>query len=258
MRTVRNVGYVQRRKKYARLAALVGFLLLSGTFFVALRPGLLLIAYGLLFGGFILFNMGMQQVGKWSRTPRNDQMIDSQLSSLSERYTLIHYAQVGKRVVEHMLVHPGGIVVMTAKELPGEIIGKNGRWRKGGSGLRRIFGFSGPQLGQPSIETQQSIAAVETVLAEAQLEVDVSGAILFVNPRAELDVTEPDFPAIYGEELPQFVRDLPEVESLRATDRQTLVDLLSTGEKLEVTGGTPTRRRPVRKRPVRKKADKAA
>lgn len=258
MRIARNVGYVQRRKKYARLSALAGFLLLSGTFFVALRPGLLLIAYGLLFGGFILFNMGMQQVGKWSRTPRNDQMIDTQLASLSERYALIHFAQIGKRVVEHMLVHPGGVVVMTAKELPGEIIGKNGRWRKGGGGLRRIFGFSGPQLGQPSVETQQSIAAVEAVLAEAQLEVDVTGAIIFLNPRAELDVTEPDFPAIYGEELPQFVRDLPEDESLRATDRQALVALLSTGEQIEVTGGTPTRRRPVRKRPVRKKAEKAA
>lgn len=258
MRIVRNVGYVQRRKKFARLSALAGFLLLSGTFFVALRPGLLLIAYALLFGGFILFNMGMQQVGKWSRTPRNDQMIDNQLSSLSERYALIHFAQVGKRVVEHMLVHPGGVVVMTAKELPGEIIGKNGRWRKGGGGLRRIFGFSGPQLGQPSVETQQGIAAVEAVLAEAQLEVDVSGAIIFVNPRAELDVTDPDFPAIYGEELPQFVRDLPEDESLRATDRQALIDLLSVGEQIEVSGGTPARRRPVRKRPVRKKAEKAA
>lgn len=258
MRIVRNVGYVQRRKKAARLSALVGFLLLSGTFFIALRPGLLLLAYSLLFGGFILFNMGMQQVGKWSRTPRNDQMIDQHLSGLSERYALIHYAQVGKRVVEHLLVHPGGIVVITAKELPGDIVGKRGRWRKGGGGLRRVFGFSGPQIGQPSVETQQGIAAVEAALAEAQLEVDVTGAIVFLNPRAELNVSEPDFPVIYGDELPQFVRDLPEDESLRATDRQALIDLLSKGEQLEVTGGTPTRRRPVRKRPVRKKAEKAA
>lgn len=254
MRIVRNVGHIKRRKRIARLSALFGFILLSGTFFVALRPGLLVPAYVLLFGGFILFNLGMQQVGKWSRTPRNDQMIDHQLVNLNERYALIHFAQIGKRVVEHMLIHPGGIVVITAKELPGAIVGKNGRWRKGGGGIRRMFGFSGPQLGQPSIETQQSIDAVEAALAAAQLEVDVTGAIIFLNPRAELDVTNPDFPAIYGEELPQFVRDLPVDDSLRPSDRQAVLDLLSTGEELETTGGTPARRRPVRKRPVRNRA----
>lgn len=254
MRIVRNVGHVKRRKRIARWSALLGFLLLAGTFFIALRPGLLLFAYVLLFGGFILFNLGMQQVGKWSRTPRNDQMIDNQLANLNDRFTLIHFAQIGKRVVEHMLVYPGGVVVMTAKELPGAIVAKNGRWRKGGGGIRRLFGFSGPQLGQPSSETKLSVDAVETALAAAQLEVDVTGAIIFLNPRAELDVTGPDFPAIYGDELPQFVRDLPVDESIRPGDREALVALLSVGEELETTGGTPVRRRPVRKRPVRKRA----
>lgn len=254
MRIVRNVGHVKRRKRIARWSALFGFLLLSGTFFIALRPGLLLFAYVLLFGGFILFNLGMQQVGKWSRSPRNDQMIDSQLANLGDRFALIHYSQIGKRVVDHMLVYPGGIVVMTAKELPGAIVGKNGRWRKGGGGIRRLFGFSGPQLGQPSTETKLGIEAVEAALAEAQLEVDVSGAIIFLNPRAELDVTDPDFPAIYGDELAQFVRDLPSDESIKSSERDALIARLSVGEELETTGGTPVRRRPVRKRPVRNRA----
>jgi len=254
MRIVRNVGHVKRRKRIARWSALFGFLLLTGTFFIALRPGLLLVAYILLFGGFILFNVGMQQVGKWSRTPRNDQMIDHQLANLNDRYTLIHFAQIGKRVVEHMLVYPGGVVVMTAKELPGAIVGKNGRWRKGGGGLRRLFGFSGPQLGQPSVETRLSLEAVEATLAEAQLEADVSGAIIFLNPRAELNVTDPDFPAIYGDELAQFVRDLPIDESVRSTERDAVAARLSVGENLETTGGAPVRRRPVRKRPVRNRA----
>lgn len=254
MRIVRNVGYVQRRKRYARLSALCGFLLLAGTFFIALRPDYLLLAYALLFGGFILFNMGMQQVGKWSRTPRNDQMIDQRLASLGERFTLVHYAQIDKKVVEHLLIHPGGVLVLTAKELAGNITGKNGRWRKGGTGLRRIFGFSGPQIGQPSLETTQAIAAVEAALAGAQLEVDVSGVIVFLNPRAEVSVADPDFPVIYADEIGLFIRDLPEDDSLRPNDRTALTEILSTGEQMEVTGGPQTRRRPVRKRPVRKKA----
>jgi hypothetical protein len=248
MRIVRNVGYVKRRKRLARWSAVFGFILLSGTFFIALRPGLLIVAYVLLFGGFILFNMGMQQVGKWSRSPRNDQMLDNQLNGLNERYALIHYARVGKRVVEHILLHPGGVLVLIAKELPGDVVGKNGRWHKGGLPLRRILGFSGPQLGQPSAETRQGIETVEERLSEAKLEFDVTGAIVFLNPRVDVEVTEPDFPVLYGDELIEFIRDLPTDDSMRPGERQALLDTLSTGEVLETTGGASTRRRPVRKR----------
>jgi hypothetical protein len=256
MRIVRNIGYVKRKKRVAKLSALLGFLLLVTTFVMVLNPRLIILAYSLLFAGFIIFNYGMRQVGKWSRNPRNDALLDERLKRFHDRYVLIHYATLGKRTVEHLLVHPGGVLVLTSRELPGEVVGRGNRWRQRRRGMMRFFGLSGPQLGNPSLETSQSIEAVEQHLAAAQMEVDVSGAIVFVNPMVELDAEETDYPALTGEQLPEFVRTLPVDATLRPAERDALVERLAQGDELE----TPTRaktRRPVKNRRVIKKKEAA-
>lgn len=254
MRIVRNVGYVKRRKRVAKWSALLGLTLLIAVFVLALNPRYLLFAYAMLFGGFILFNTGMQQVGKWNRNPRNDVALDARLSGLSDKYTLIHYAQLGKRTVEHLLLHPGGVLVITAREVPGRVIVRKGRWRKKGAGLGRLFVMSGPQLGNPVFETTQNITAVEEHLAARQLQVDVSGAVVFVSPLVNLDVEEPAYPALTIEDLPDFIRDLPVDASLRPNERETLVEALAIGELLEVSGQRKNRRPVKSRRPVKKRA----
>lgn len=251
MRIVRNTAYVQRRRRIARLSAFGGFILLVSTFFLAFRPALILIAYALLLVGFVIFNYGMQQMGKWSRNPRNDTILDERLqpgsdkksSPLSDRHVLVHYGQVGKRVVEHMLIYPGGVLVLTARELPGLVYGRGNRWRKKSGGLTRFFAFSGPQLGNPSLETDQNVAALEAALEAEELEVDVSGAIVFINPLVELDVEEPDYPTLRGDELIAFVRSLEEDHSITNADRDRLVELLGAGADEETQVKT---RRPVK------------
>lgn len=250
MRVVRNVGYVKRRKRLAKWSALGGFALLSSTFFLAtsVGPSGVLLAYVPLLAGTILFHFGMQQVAKWNRrTPRNDELLDARLRNLSEKYALIHYAEIGKRVVEHMLVHPGGVLVLTARDLPGSVRYRDGRWRKTGAGLGRLFGMGGPQLGNPSAETQASVDALRSYLDEAQLETEVDGAIVFLHPQVELDIEEPDFPVMNGEGLTEFVRTLPAEGSVRPADRQALVDLLARGGEVERTQPAQ-RRRPVKRR----------
>ena len=56
MRIVKNTGYISKRKRIARVAALIGFLLLGSTFLLIFKPNLILIAYAILFSGFIVFN----------------------------------------------------------------------------------------------------------------------------------------------------------------------------------------------------------
>jgi hypothetical protein len=240
MRIVRNIGYVKQRKRIARLSSVFGFLFLVATFPLVFVWGqssnLVLVAYVLLFLGFILFNMGMQQIGKWSNTarhPRNDLALDSKLQPFSDKYTLVHYARLGKSVVEHLLIHPGGVLVITAKDYPGKVVVRGHRWRRRGIGLTRLFGLSGPQLGQPGIETEKAVSTVEATLKQAQQEVDVSAVVVFTSSIVELDLEEPDYPAIQLDELPGFVKSLEIDPSFRATDQAELTALLGTGEELE-------------------------
>lgn len=248
MRILRHQSYIASRKRRAKLMALAGFLALSGTLFLALLPNFLLLSYIVMLAAFVLFNLGMQQIGKWTRNPRNDQILDHQMKMLPDRYSLIHYAPVGKERLEHVLVHPGGLLVMTAKEIDGQIDVKANRWKRRSSGLRRFFTFSGPQLGNPSLETDRAVGALETYLADEQLEIDVEGCVVFLHPQTALDVEEPDFPVLHGDELPQFITDLPTDATFTTRERDRVIELLGGGE-------TPdTQRAPVRRRPVKRRA----
>lgn len=247
MRIIRHNAYISQRKTRAKLLALVGFLMLIGTLFLALLPNFLAPSYVAMLIGFVVFNIGMQQVGKWTRNPRNDQLLDHHLKSLPDRYTMVHYAPIGKRRVEHLLVHPGGALVVSAKEIDGKIQAAGSKWRRSNAGLRKFLTFSGPQLGNPSIETDQGVGEVEAFLTEHQLEIDVEGSIAFVNPNTELEIEEPDFPVLHGDELPQFIQSLEPDPTFTPKERERLLGLLGTGEPVE-SPATRVRRRPVKRR----------
>lgn len=247
MKIIRHDAYIAKRKRNSKWLALLGFLMLTGTLFLALLPNFLLPSYLLMLFGFVLFNIGMQQVGKWSRNPRNDQLLDHHLKTLPDRFSLVHYAPVGNKRLDHILVHPGGAMILTAKEIDGAIEAKRNRWRRRGSGIRRFLSFSGPQLGNPSIETDTAIGNLETFLATEQFEVDVLAAVVFIHPRAELTIEEPDYPVLHGDELSNFVLSLSADDELSSKERESLVNLLK-GEEILVAPARSARRRPVKRR----------
>jgi hypothetical protein len=250
MKIIRHDAYIAQKKRNSKWIAALGFLMLVGTLFLAVNPTYLLPSYVIMLLGFVLFNMGMQQVGKWSRNPRNDQAIDFHLKSLPDRYSIAHYAPVGKKRIEHVLVHPGGAVVITAKEVDGTIAQNGSKWRRKGSGIRRFLSFSGPQLGSPSFETDEAIKRLEAHLAEQQIEVDVEGAVVFLHPQVEFEIESPDYPVLHGEELATFVTRIPVEEPLSAAERERLLDVLRAGETVEAPVQKTGRRRPVKRRAV--------
>lgn len=233
MRIVRHKAFIAERKKRARLFAILGFLLLSGSLFMAWYPNMLLLAYVFMLTGFILFNMGMQQVGKWTRNPRNDQILDHRMASLSDRVTLVHYAEVGKGRIEHLAVHSGGVTVLTAREVDGKIQKRGNRWTKKGGLFRRMFSFSGPQLGNPSFETDESVKRVNAWLEGKGVDADVQGAIVFLHPNADLDIEDPDYPVLLADEVELFLNDLPVDDGFSQDVRERIIAELASGEEFE-------------------------
>lgn len=243
MRIVRNSDYVRKRKRMARLSALVGFLLLASTFLLIFQPDYILPAYAILFTGFLVFNFGMQQLGKWSRSPRNDELLDLRLKGLPDaKYTIVHYAQIGKRTVEHALVHPGGLLVLTARELPGNVSVTDRRWRKKGVGFMRFFAMSGPQLGNPTADLEADVEALDQLTSELGLDIDIYGAVVFLNERVELDVDEPAYPVLRAEVLVPFVNAIEDDPLFTAQSRDLLVSTLAERASAEIEEAKPTRR----------------
>jgi len=247
MRVVRHNGFIKSRKRRARWVALIGFALLTSTLWIALNPSYILPAYGMMLIGFILFNMGMRQLGKWSRNPRNDQLIDNELRIVSDKYFIVHYPPIGRRQVEHVIVHPGGVLVLVAREIDGDVFANGDSWRKTGAGLRRFFTFSGPQLGSPSREASEGEAELDHFLEEQSLSVDVEAAIVFLHPQVHLQVEAPSYPVLHLDEVPGFLQQLAPDPTFTSSERDRLVDLLAEGEEVE-RPMTPQMRRPVKRR----------
>jgi hypothetical protein len=249
MKVYRDLDYVGKRKRIATLSSVAGVALLGAAFFLASTsgPNGVLIAYVPLLAGTIIFHLGMQQVGKWNRAQRNDVILDNLLKDLGERYSLIHYGRSGKRTIEHALVYPGGVLAIVARELPGKVAYRDGRWRKVGQGLSRLFGMGGAFLGNPGSDAEADSEALRALLAEEHLEADVDAVIAFVNPRVELDVEEPDFPVVNAEGLRPYISSLAADTSLQPAERQRIVEILTREGAFEAPVAVSTRR-PVKRR----------
>lgn len=250
MQKVVNVGHIKEQQRRGRWLAIIGFAALAGAFLLVwqrTRPELILVAYGAMLLGFVAFNSGLQTVAKFSsnsRKLRADQQLDKALTRLNDRYTIIHYAQLGKRVVEHLLIGNNGVLVLTVRELPGEISVKGRKWRRGGNPFGRLFNYSGPQLGNPTLENETDIAAVKAVLAEQQLPDAVDGVIVFTNPAVTVRVADSPVDVIDLDGLPDYIRTAGrEHPPLATKERLAMVEALSQGRDLEQTTLRAERRR---------------
>jgi len=251
MQVVRNLGHIKAQQRRGRVFTAIGFVGLAGAFVLVWWqrqiPSLVLVAYALMLFGFVFFNIGLQTMGKFisnDRKRRPDQQLDKSLERLNDRYTIIHFAQLGKRNVDHLIVHNAGVLVLTVREVAGKIIVDERRWRKGGNPLGRFLNYSGPQLGNPSADNEADQAAVRATLAEAGLPDLVEGAIVFTNPLAEVSGSAP-IDVLGDDELLEYVRTQAndrERPALGPKERQAVIEALSQGPELELVTQRAERR----------------
>ncbi len=252
MQIVRNIGHIKEQQRQGRLLTAVGFVGLAAAFVLVWvqrnATGMIIIAYALMLVGFIFFNMGLQRVSKFvsnERKKRPDEQIDRALARLNDRYTVIHYAQIGGRIVDHLVVHTTGIIALTVREVTGKVIVNERRWRKGGNPLGRFFNYSAPQLGNPSTDNEHDVAAVRGLLEAQGLPDSVEGAVVFTNPLAEVTGSAP-IDVLGIDELLDHVRSVSndrERQPLNAKDRAAVVAALSQGKELEQPVGRVERRK---------------
>ena len=251
MRVIRNTTYARQQKSRAKWLTLSGFLLfILGFALVALLDNVIY-SYMTLIPASVLFIAGMQQLGKWTnaaRRPRGDLLLDDLLKHLPDRYTMIHYPKIGTTIVEHLLLHPGGALIIVMRDVAGRIELRKKRFRRTSNVLARVIGASGPPLGQPDNELEQGIAAVESALKEQKLEIDVDGVVIFTSADHSLDEIDQEIDAIGVSDLPDYVRVLEPDPSFRQQERDLIAAKLSAGEGFERTEPSRTRRPVVVKR----------
>jgi len=234
MRVVRNTGYIKRRKRAAQMMVGAGLLLLLSSWGVYLiRPEIFLFAMVGLAFGFIFFNGGMQQMTRWARRPRSDIVIDNQLKSLNDRFTLIHYPDIPGRRPDHILISPAGVLVMTTREAHGRLSVKGTRWRQRRAPFLSLFSLGGPQLGNPSVENEEQVKAVREFLTAENLTIEPTGAIVFVADNVEVEMEDTPVTILHATELHDHLLETGSEVTVGGRERDQLVEKLSRGEALE-------------------------
>ena len=243
MRVVRNIGYIKRRQRAGRVIVFSGVWLLIGSWVLSFTTTLFLVAMlGLAFG-FIFFNGGLQQLTRWSRKPRADEVLDQELRPLNDRFTLVHFPELPGRRPDHVLIMPSGLLVMTTREIQGRLSVKGRTWRKRGNPLGKLFFLGGPQLGNPTIENEEQVRALREFLTNENLPGQVEGAVVFVADLVEVDIVEPEIPVLHASEVLDHVRQTSAEPTLTGRDREQLVAQLSRGEAIERDDVQPARPR---------------
>ena len=264
---LRDAGRIKAQRRQARWLTAAGIVMLVGVLVVSnVMSGLaeqaltvwILLSYGGLIAGFVCFNAGLQGLTKWSEAPsrpRRDRIIDNHLRRLNDRYAIFHYVTLDKRVYDHVVVHPGGVTVLIARDNFGQINYTGGRWRKNANLAARIFNFAGPPIGNPHAEAASQAQGVQEYLHAQGLTAEVDSAIVFVNPRVVLTVDESAIPVLRVEDLPGWLREKSATPLLQGGQRLQVVKLLTAGIGTPDTGdggkgkSTPPPRSPQRTEP---------
>jgi hypothetical protein len=236
MKIVTNSKLIKRNAiigKYSSIAALV--ILGIGLYITFKLPEKFAYSMGCLLVGFLLSQFGIYFGNRWGRNPRPDQIINKSLKGLGREYTIYHYISPAS----HLLIGPAGVLTILPFQQGGRIIYDGKRWKiKGGGFARsylRIFGQE--NIGRPDLEAGSEIKSVTNylmrILPEGSQLPDVNAALLFTDPKVELEIENPPLPAMTPKELKEFIKDKSKINPLPDLVLETIRKNLPQPDKEE-------------------------
>ena len=234
MRIVSNDKLIKRNTQIGKYALLAGMALLVGALVINIlaltRPQetqLLTFVIAAFFIGFMLTNIGTVFNNRWGRRP--DRALAEGLKGLDERWTLYNY----KLGASHVLVGPGGALVLVPKYQTGPIELKGTRWTNPGA-RRTMFGLMNPDpLGNPVAEASADIESFKRHVKKhaPELDLEPEAIIVFVHPKAELAAKDSPITALHIKQLKEHVRRLPKLPDFSPKAVAELAGNASTAPK---------------------------
>ncbi len=130
----------------------------------------------------------------------------------------------GRLPVPFVLLTPQGLYSFITRDQTGKIQVNGSKWHSAFSLSRALMMFSQEGMGNPSQEAQSNAGKladwVKAKLPETP--VNVQPAIIFLDPRAELDVTDPDVPVLDTKAVKKWLRGGGRGENLKQADYRAL------------------------------------
>lgn len=172
---------------------------------------------------YIITMLSVRMANLWVRQPRPEVAIPEGLKGVSNKSVFYSYYHLPAR---HVLVTPQGVFALVTRFQEGQFAVDGDQWMTRKSALGRVFGiFRMDSIGNPTEDAQKAARYVTKLLEPIAPEVTVQPVIVFVDPRAQVNVVKTDVPVLYASSkrdpsLKDYVRGLAKENRASLTPEQ--------------------------------------
>ncbi len=207
MQHIVNTTRIARGARLGKIGTFggLGFLTLGLVASLTMQTaGLIWISFVCLLLGILVSSVGTMNMNRWVREPRADQALAQGLKGFDDRYRLYSYFLPAP----HVLLSPVGLFVLTAMGQDGAIHYDGQRFRRAFSAIRLLRFMGDESLGKPLAEADSQVRALRKLLDEHQVgeDVEIQSTLVFYNPRAQLEVSDPPLPVIIPKAMKKTLR----------------------------------------------------
>jgi hypothetical protein len=159
---------------------------------------------------FISTMVSVRMTNLWVRTPRPEDTIREGLKGVSSKSVLYNYCAFPAR---HILITPTGIYAMITRFQDGRFTVEGDKWTTHRSTISRIFSILRfDSIRNPSVDARAAAAQVQALVDQVTTGVTVQPLVLFVDPRAQVNIINPSVPVLYPDlkrepNLKTYLRD---------------------------------------------------
>jgi hypothetical protein len=209
-----NQPLIKRNKQIGRILTYLGLgLTVAAAVIVFRAPAYTFWALLIMLVGGLISQIGTAFTTRFGQEPRVDQIINSALKGLDDRYAVFHYL-LGS---DHVLVTPDGVFALIPRWEKGEVIYKQGSWTnkkpKGRLGLptrtRELRGIEK--------ETQRELQSLDRSLQkhlDSSEDLTTKPMLVFLAEDANLELENPPILVAHRKKLKDTVRSLERGKSL--------------------------------------------
>lgn len=227
MRVTANTKMIHRRRQLGMITSLAGIAVLLAGMFASINRNqqLVWVSLASLVIGFILAQFGSYYVRRWGRTPRPDQLLEESLKGFDDRYSF----HIWTLPVPYVLLSPQGVYTFITRDQTGTVTTNGSTWNTKLSLSRVLLVFAQEGLGNPTEEARRQAARLQEWLHSKLPEVsaNVEPVIVFIDPRATLQVTDPAVPVLDTKGVKKWLRGEGKGTTLKAADFKALETLFA-------------------------------
>ncbi len=230
MRVETNVRLARRNRQIAQYLFFASFgLLIIGLLVSNVRVGQdddllpFLVPALVLPLAFVATMISVRMTNLWVRVPRPENVIRDGLKGISNKSVLYNYYLFPAR---HVLITPQGVYAIVTRFQDGRFTVEGDKWKTHRSALGRFFSlFRFDSIGNPSEDARAAAAHVQALVNRVATGVIVQPLIVFVDPRAEVEMINPSVPVLYPDikrtpNLKAYLRDVGKASQVSLSPQQ--------------------------------------